>query len=53
MTPLSLRKQLLGLAGWRAGGLAGWLAASFLAGAAGGLASANAGAFYAQLVRPA
>lgn len=45
MTPLSLRKQLLGLASG--------LAASFLAGAAGGLASANAGAFYAQLVRPA
>ena len=34
-------------------GLAGWLALAFAAAAIGGIASANAGAFYAQLVRPA
>lgn len=37
--------------GWVA--LAGWLALSLAAGAAGGVASANAGEFYAQLARPA
>jgi tryptophan-rich sensory protein len=34
-------------------GLAGWLAASFLAGGLGAVASASAGAFYAQLSQPA
>ncbi|TXL68932.1 tryptophan-rich sensory protein [Zeimonas arvi] len=34
-------------------GLAGWLALAFAAAAIGGIASANAGDFYAQLVRPA
>lgn len=34
-------------------GLAGWLAASFLTGGIGAIASANAGSFYLQLVRPA
>ena len=33
--------------------LAGWLGVSFAAAAAGGIASANAGAFYQQLTRPA
>jgi len=33
-------------------GLLGWLAASFAAAALGGFASANAGAFYRELVRP-
>ena len=33
-------------------GLAGWLALAFAAAAIGGIASANAGDFYAQLVRP-
>jgi translocator protein len=41
---LSRRASLLGLGGW--------LAVSFLAGAIGGLASARAGEFYAQLDRP-
>ena len=34
-------------------GLLGWLAVSFAAAAVGGFASANAGDFYLQLVRPA
>lgn len=34
-------------------GLAGWILVSFVAAAIGGLASANAGSFYGQLVRPA
>src|SRR6478752_7455218 len=34
-------------------GLAGWLALTFMTAAIGAVASANAGAFYAQLVRPA
>jgi len=34
-------------------GLAGWLLASLVAGGIGGLASANAGEFYGQLVQPA
>ena len=34
-------------------GLAGWLVACFVAGAAGAIASADAGTFYAQLARPA
>lgn len=39
--------------GWRdAAGLAGWLALSFAASAVGAFASANAGAFYAELNRP-
>ena len=33
-------------------GLVGWLALCFAAAAAGGLASANAGNFYSQLIRP-
>jgi benzodiazapine receptor len=33
-------------------GLAGWLLGSFAAAAVGGVASANAGGFYQQLVRP-
>lgn len=33
-------------------GLLGWLAICFMAAALGGLASANAGNFYSQLVRP-
>lgn len=33
-------------------GLAGWLAVSFAAAATGGVASADAGSFYGQLVRP-
>jgi benzodiazapine receptor len=37
---------------WQALGLAGWLAASFAAGGIGAIASADAGAFYAQLSRP-
>lgn len=41
---LPLRRQALGLAGW--------LLVTFTAAAVGGVASANAGAFYAQLVRP-
>lgn len=44
MTPPSIRKQILGLAGW--------LAASFVAGGLGAIASANAGAFYGQLSQP-
>lgn len=44
MTPLSLWRQSFGLGGW--------LAASFVAGGIGALASANAGAFYGQLLRP-
>ncbi len=42
---LSTRQALLGLGGW--------LALVFVAAAIGGIASANAGDFYAQLVRPA
>lgn len=34
-------------------GLAGWLVLTFLAAAAGGVASGQSGAFYAALVRPA
>jgi len=34
-------------------GLAGWLALSFATAAVGAIASANAGAFYAELARPA
>ena len=34
-------------------GLVGWLAISFAAAAVGGLASADAGAFYRELIRPA
>jgi len=34
-------------------GLAGWLVLTFMTAAIGAAASANAGAFYAQLVRPA
>ena len=34
-------------------GLVGWLAASFAAGALGGVASSRAGEFYQQLARPA
>ncbi len=34
-------------------GLAAWLAASFVAGGLGAVASANAGAFYAELSQPA
>jgi tryptophan-rich sensory protein len=34
-------------------GLLGWLAVSFVAAALGGVASANAGAFYRELARPA
>lgn len=34
-------------------GLVGWLAISFATAALGGLASANAGAFYRELIRPA
>jgi len=41
----SLRTQILGLLAW--------LAVSFAAAALGGFASANAGAFYSQLSRPA
>lgn len=41
---LSLKFQALGLAGW--------LLLAFAAAAAGGLASANAGNFYRELVRP-
>jgi tryptophan-rich sensory protein len=39
-------------AGRQGAGLAGWLLGSFAAAAAGGVASANAGDFYQQLVRP-
>ena len=42
---MNVRTQILGLAGW--------LALSFLAAAAGGIASANADGFYVQLARPA
>ncbi len=41
---MQLHKQLLGLLGW--------LAISFAAAALGGLASADAGAFYQMLIRP-
>jgi tryptophan-rich sensory protein len=41
---LSRRKQIVGLIGW--------LVASFIAAAAGGAASIQAGSFYTQLVRP-
>lgn len=34
-------------------GLIGWLAATFAAGSVGAIASANAGVFYGQLLRPA
>ena len=44
MTALPLRQQILGLLGW--------LALSFVAAAIGGFASAQAGEFYQQLVRP-
>ncbi|HKI02070.1 MAG TPA: TspO/MBR family protein [Thermoanaerobaculia bacterium] len=44
MTILPLPKQILGLLGW--------LAVSFSAAAIGGLASANAGDFYRELIRP-
>jgi tryptophan-rich sensory protein len=44
MTHQSFRKQALGLAGW--------LGASFAAGAAGAIASANAGVFYGKLSQP-
>lgn len=44
-SPLSPTAQALGLAGW--------LLLAFVAAAAGGLASANAGDFYRDLVRPA
>jgi benzodiazapine receptor len=44
MGPAPLPKQLFGLLGW--------LAVSFAAAALGGFASANAGDFYRQLVRP-
>ncbi len=40
----SILKQVLGLAGW--------LTASFIAGGLGAVASANAGAFYGQLLQP-
>jgi translocator protein len=43
-TPFLRRKQIVGLAGW--------LMLTFAAAAVGGLASAQAGAFYLQLVRP-
>lgn len=43
-SPLSPKAQALGLAGW--------LLLAFVAAAAGGLASANAGDFYRDLVRP-
>jgi tryptophan-rich sensory protein len=39
--------------GVQALGLAGWLAATFVAAALGAVASIDAGAFYAQLARPA
>ncbi len=42
--PLSKSRQALGLVGW--------LLVAFAAAAAGGLASANAGDFYSELVRP-
>jgi benzodiazapine receptor len=45
MTLAPMPKQILGLLGW--------LAISFAAAALGGLASANAGAFYRELSRPA
>lgn len=41
---MSRKQQILGLIGW--------LLVSFAAGAVGGIASANAGTFYQQLVRP-
>ena len=44
MTTRSFKQQV--------SGLAGWLAASFVAGGLGAIASANAGAFYAQLTQP-
>lgn len=44
MTSISRSRQVLGLLGW--------LILAFAAAAIGGLASANAGAFYQQLVRP-
>jgi benzodiazapine receptor len=43
-SPLSTTRQALGLLGW--------LLLVFAAAAAGGLASANAGAFYAEITRP-
>ncbi len=44
MTPLSKSRQALGLFGW--------LLIVFAAAAIGGLASASAGAFYVELIRP-
>ena len=44
MTTRSFKQQVFGLAGW--------LAASLVAGGLGAIASANAGAFYAQLTQP-
>ncbi len=44
-TALSMTRQIVGLVGW--------LAISFAAAAIGGLASADAGAFYRELIRPA
>ena len=44
MTPTPLPMQILGLLGW--------LAISFAAAAVGGFASANAGGFYRELIRP-
>lgn len=44
MSPMTLPTQVLGLVGW--------FAISFGAAALGGLASANAGAFYRELIRP-
>jgi benzodiazapine receptor len=44
MATIPMSSQLLGLLGW--------LILAFVAAAIGGLASANAGAFYQQLVRP-
>jgi tryptophan-rich sensory protein len=45
MSPISATKQGLGLAGW--------LFLTFCAAAVGGIASADAGTFYGELVRPA
>ena len=42
-----------GSVGRQALGLVGWLVATFAAGSIGAMASARAGVFYAQLVRPA
>ncbi|MDB6061006.1 MAG: tryptophan-rich sensory protein [Verrucomicrobiaceae bacterium] len=44
MTPFTKQQQIVGLIGW--------LIASFIAAAIGSAASIQAGAFYAQLVRP-